>query len=197
MTREEELEMKLTQKIPVISSTMHHAKIFFVIILTVGLSGSIAFLTARQIIKDVVRQCGSKDRIVRSKEELLVALKTAHNNLFSGPIERFPADNLIDGNLETYAYPNDRIVDYTADLVDLYPLNEITIVWNEFGEQENYITKWYLEGCTKSGEWDILARGDAPKSKVTVVKIKDVVSQLRLRASAQKDWIGVYEMKID
>ena len=135
---------------------------------------------------------------MRSNGELLVALKTAQNNLSdNGTVQKFSAQGLIDGNLETYAYPNDRIVDYTADLVDLYPLNEITIVWNEFGEQENYITKWYLEGCTKSGEWDILARGDAPKSKVTVVKIKDVVSQLRLRASAQKDWIGVYEMKID
>ncbi len=148
--------------------------------------------------ENVVQQCGSGNRIVRSNKELLVALKTAHNNISSREeIEKFPAGNLIDSSLDSYAYPNDRILDYTVDLVDLYSLNKITVVWNEFGDQSNYVVKWYLEGCGEDQKWTILARGDSPKSKVTVVNTSDVISQLRLRASAKRDWIGVYEMKIE
>src|SRR3989338_7063698 len=190
--RERQLLMKL-QKI---------RKEFFLVIapLLVAIIGAVptAFLVTRSIAKNVVTQCGSQDRIVRSNEELIVALKTAQNNLpNNGTAQKFSAQNLIDGNFETYAYPNDRILDYTVDLIDLYPLDKVTIIWNEFGEQKNYVAKWYLEGCTKDGKWDILARGGAPKSKVTVVKTEEILSQLRLRASAERDWIGVYEMKIE
>ena len=162
------------------------------------LAGMISFGTARTLIKNVVQQCGSEDRIVRSNAELLVALKTAHNNMvLQEPNEKFPARNLVDGNFDTYAYPNYHILDYTVDLVDLYPLDKVTVVWNEFGDQSNYVSKWYLEGCTQAGKWIIIARGGPPRSKVTVVKTKETVSQLRLRAGAERDWIGAYEMKIE
>lgn len=178
--------------------TKTHAKVTGIVFGIIILAGLVSYSTTRTLTKNVVQQCGSENRARRSNEELLVALKSAQNNISRQDLsEIFFAGNIVDGNFETYAYPNDRRVDYTVDIIDLYPLEKVTMVWNEFGEQENYIAKWYLEGCTERGRWTILARGNAPKSKVTVVKTKETVSQLRLRAEAKQDWIGVYEMKIE
>ena len=181
-----------------IQLTKTHAKVAGIIMSTVLLAGLISYGTSRQLTKNLVQQCGSENRVRRSNEELLVALKSAHNNISRQDAqEKFVATNLIDGDFETYAYPNDRRVDYTVELIDLYPIEKVTLVWNEFGEQENYIARWFLEGCNERGRWTIMARGGAPKSKVTAVKTKDTVSQVRLRAEAKRDWIGVYEMKIE
>ncbi len=190
--REQQLLIKLQR--------IKKAFVFIIIPLLIAIIGSgfTSFFVSKSIAKNAIPQCGSQDRIVRSNEELIVALKTSQNNLpDNGTVQKFSARNLIDGNFETQAYPNDSTLDYTVDLIDLYPLNKVAIIWNEFGEQKNYVAKWYLEGCTKDGKWDILARGGAPNSKVTVVHTKETLSQLRLRASAEKDWIGVYEMKIE
>jgi len=162
----------------------------------------ISYQTSQGIInrmqQNAERECGNKNRERFSNLELSSAFKFAQDNIVRNNVNRrFTPNKLIDDDLESFAYPSSRRLDYTIDLVDLFGIMETTIVWNEYGERDNYVSKWILEGCDEDGVWITLGRGQAPQSKETTLDVgKQSLSEIRLRAEAKSDWIGVYEIII-
>lgn len=148
--------------------------------------------------QNFAQQCGSTGRTKFTNKELSKAFKSATDNIPRTEVSRFSPEKLIDGNKSTFAYPNGKLVDYSVNLTDLYEIDQITIVWNEYGEKEIYVRNWLVEGCDDNGNWKILDRGGWPQSAETNISANDeFFSEIRLRAEASDNWIGIYEIEIE
>ncbi len=106
------------------------------------------------------------------------------------------AEKLIDGSEETLAAPGSNTIDYTVTLLDSYEIKQIIIRWGDYGVNTNYIRSWSLESSDNGSAWKVLASGPSPADVKTVINDRMQTSHLRLKAQAEKDWIGAYELEV-
>jgi F5/8 type C domain len=106
------------------------------------------------------------------------------------------ANKLIDGSEKTLAAPGSNIIDYSVILLNAYKIKQIIIYWGDYGINPNYINAWSLEYSDNGSVWKTIKSGMSPKDSQTIINERIQTSRLRLKAQADKDWIGVYELKI-
>lgn len=107
------------------------------------------------------------------------------------------ADKLIDGSTETLAAPASNKIDYQINLVGEYKIKQIIIHWGSYGINKNYVSKWSFEFSADGTNWSVLEGSDSsPKTDKTVINKRFSASNLRLKAGAENDWIGIYELDI-
>ena len=120
------------------------------------------------------------------------------------------ACNLTDGRHRTRVWPSDFAFDYVVDLLSIYDLSEIILVWGN--KNKNEITSWELYGQDSFSikdfpsmeDWELIVKGGTPGQKTTRVPkefLKKPMQRLRIRArsesigSKQASWIGMYEIE--
>lgn len=102
------------------------------------------------------------------------------------------ADNLVDGDEKTLAAPASNQIDYIVSLTEVYKIKEISILWQGYP----YIRSWALEASSDGNKWkEIYSNNSAPGSQ-TIIDNKFDASFIRLKAEAENNWIGAYELSI-
>ncbi|MFA6436470.1 MAG: hypothetical protein WCW30_05060 [Candidatus Gracilibacteria bacterium] len=167
--------------------------IFFSVVAAIITSIIISKIMMEQSMPQTA-QCGTLGREEVPYETPLHAKTTS---LVQEMEPRTAASYLTDKNLETFAYPQSLQVDYLIEFSQLYPFRSFDIVWGEYGKTDNYIQEWELLGCNRDAQWVQLGYGLFPGEEITTVSVDIPVSQLRLKASSAKDWIGVYELEFE
>jgi F5/8 type C domain len=111
----------------------------------------------------------------------------------------YRASNLIDGNPATLAYPASRHLDYQISFGQLTQLSSTVINWGMYGSNPIYVNSWSLLGRSAAGQpWLTLAQGGFPNGPTTaLVNLGSFVTDLRLVADSEHNWIGVYELAIN
>lgn len=122
----------------------------------------------------------------------------------------FPS-NLVDGDLDTMAYPAWWIADYVVDLHESFQIQEVAVVWGGYGQSRDYISSWkiyvqehsgFSRGAASSGVWELYASGDFPNSAVTVINKTVTAGRFRIVAISVnpetqllRNWIGIQEFQ--
>ena len=144
--------------------------------------------------------CGNVGRELRDFRWLDLRQFTAASNgpeSYEYSIKRgTSADKLIDGLLETQAYPAQKEFDYTIDFLESYEIDRIEFVWGVNGENSDYVKDWMLSGKTEKGDWKTLAEGGFPGVSKTMINTSATISALRIQASGKVQWIGIYELRV-
>jgi hypothetical protein len=110
-----------------------------------------------------------------------------------------PADgaaSLIDGNLDTQAYPGSTHLDYTVSLNNPTHVSSAAISWGTYGILASYVQSWTLYGRNGSTQdWQALAQGGFPDAATTGIELNQIVTDLRIVADGGQ-WIGIYEFTV-
>jgi hypothetical protein len=110
----------------------------------------------------------------------------------------YGAANLIDGDSQTLAYPAAKNVDYQISFATPTHLSSATITWGYFGTNPMYVQSWSLLGRNGAGqEWTTLAQGGFPNSTSTQASLDFMPTDLRIVASSDVNWIGIYELSLN
>jgi len=207
MTREEELEIKITQKIPLVNRSVK--KIYAILTFEVGgisllglviIVGAIAysFQLFEQNLFQKLNYSPESKRVgpLHLKGDYVISLiPESSDGLKAGTL----AANLVDGVMGTVAAPGSAQLDYLVDLGGLYEVHEIILYWGSYGADPNYIQKWILEGKdTTSADtpWREIESGGFPFSSRSVVKFNKIpLAQIRIRAEGS-NYIGIYELSV-
>jgi hypothetical protein len=107
----------------------------------------------------------------------------------------YSAANLIDGNLNTLAYPGSHNLDYQVSLGSTQHVTAANVTWGAFGNNPIYVSSWSILGLS-NGSWTTLESGGAPGATSTSASFDAYVSDLRLVAYSAPNWIGAYEFEI-
>lgn len=108
----------------------------------------------------------------------------------------YGAANLTDGKPTTLAYPGRSSLDYVSNLGGKYHLSSATINWGYFGLSPIYVNSWSLFGKQEGGSWESLASGGSPNGAITNVDLETTVTDLRLSARSDVNWIGAYDLSV-
>ena len=147
--------------------------------------------------------CDNVEKTEIKKEDEFVWIKPedilrVYSNDILEKNEDSKADKLIDGDINTGAYPGNKEFDYIIEFLDEYEISRVEIIWGGSGTGEKHIQKWSLE--SKSGllgEWQIVAGEEqSPRSENTVLNINMKADSIKIRASSQDNWIGILEVKV-
>ena len=129
-----------------------------------------------------------------------LALATVQSNVPENPAysiaRNYGAANLIDGNTQTLAYPGSKNLDYQISLGGATHLSSANITWGYFGTNSTYVTAWSVLGRNGSGQWTTLAQGGFPDSATTQVSLNFVATDVRILASSDSNWIGIYDLNL-
>lgn len=112
-----------------------------------------------------------------------------------GPAFEQPASQLTDGSDATPAYPGDFVFDYEVHLENNYPIRSVALHFGSFAAPE-YIDSWSLMAVSDTGAVETLASGGVPPGPVVTLDLEQTVHKLRITASSQTNWIGVYELEV-
>ena len=126
---------------------------------------------------------------------------TVTSNVREDPIYCLPqgyqAAKLIDGNIQTLAYPGSKSVDYQISLGNPTRLESASITWGAFGTSPIYVTGWSLLARNGANQaWTVAAQGGFPNSDSSSVDINTTATDLRLIAHSSSNWIGIYELQL-
>ena len=125
---------------------------------------------------------------------------TAKSNVPEDPIysiaAQYGAQNLVDGNSNTLAYPASKSIDYEISAQAPAHIYSADITWGYFGTSPIYINTWTLLGKNDSG-WLNLGQGGFPNSNTTHLDFDFTGTDLRLVASSDFNWIGAYEVRLN
>jgi hypothetical protein len=105
------------------------------------------------------------------------------------------ANNLIDGNMQTLAYPGGPTLDYTITYPASVRATSATIVWGKYGSTTGYVNNWSLLAQNAAGTWVTVAGGGFPNANATTVTFDTTTTKLRLVASSTGNGIGAYEVR--
>jgi hypothetical protein len=123
----------------------------------------------------------------------------ASSNMQEVPNPTFgPAANLVDDNPSTIAYPGSASLDYTIDPGQEAYIDEMNIVWGNFGTEVNgaHIESWRVLGLALDGlSWDVITRGLFPNATETRVPVQNRYRKLRVTAESS-NWIGISEVQV-
>ncbi|OGL60640.1 hypothetical protein A3H10_00730 [Candidatus Uhrbacteria bacterium RIFCSPLOWO2_12_FULL_46_10] len=208
MTREEELEIKIAQKIPLINRSVK--KIYAILTFEVGGVSLLGLLIIILVITLNFRVLQNKlfDELrVNPKAKRVGPLQLKSNYVVSlipesgGAIQaQTTSDKLIDGVIGTQAAPGNINIDYVVDLGGNVELSEVVLYWGTMGTDPNYIKNWKLEGrlgVSDDSPWILLEDGGFPLASRSIVKVdKKELSQLRVQAEGS-NYIGIYELTVN
>ena len=103
--------------------------------------------------------------------------------------------NLVDGDPDSQACPGGRHMDYVIHLGGLYTVTGISLDWNQYGTQRQYVAAWKLYARVGSQSWQPLVGGGFPGAPTTDVAVNSVATDLRLVADSTY-WLGIYDMRV-
>lgn len=160
-------------------------------------------VTELRLVADSANWIGAYDvRVFGSTSESALATSswTVQSNVTEDPIysigKHYGAQNLIDTNQNTLAYPGAPQIDYQISLGAASRLSGMNIFWGTFGSNPIYIQSWSLLAKNGPGQdWVTLGGGGFPNSTSTKVNTDFVGTDLRLIAHSS-NWIGAYELGI-
>ncbi len=107
----------------------------------------------------------------------------------------YAAANLVDGDLDSLAYPGSSHIDYVIQLNATYNVTGVSIDWGYFGSDARYVQSWQIQGRSGDQDWQELASGGFPGQATMDVPLNVTATELRLVASAG-NWIGTYEVRV-
>jgi hypothetical protein len=106
------------------------------------------------------------------------------------------AANLIDGNLNSLAFPGSNHLDYTITLSAPTHVSGAAISWGSYGMGTGAVQSWTLYGRDGSyNAWQSLATGGAPNAGTTGLALNQRVTDLRIVADGPQN-IGIYEVTV-
>ena len=105
----------------------------------------------------------------------------------------YQAANLVDGDLNSLAYPCSTEVYYMVYLPSVAHVRETDIRWGVFGTNSLYVNQWHLSWMDINGNWTTAASGASPQVDTFSASTDLYTSRLWLYALSQ-NWIGVYDL---
>ncbi len=107
----------------------------------------------------------------------------------------YGAANLVDGDIDSLAYPSGKHIDYAIHLGGPHVITDIAIDFGYFGTDPRYVTNWTLLGSNGGQNWQVVASGGFPGTATLDVPVNTVATDLRLVADGLNS-IGAYEVRI-
>ena len=107
----------------------------------------------------------------------------------------YGAANLVDGDMDSLAYPSARHIDYAIHLNGPHVVSGVSIDWGYFGSDARYLTNWTLLGSNGGQNWQVLASGGFPGKSTLDVAVQSTATDLRLMADGLNS-IGAYEVRV-
>jgi hypothetical protein len=125
-----------------------------------------------------------------------------HSNVAEDPIYsiggNYQAANLIDGDPNTLAYPASSELDYQISLGGPAHISSADITWGYFGSDARYISSWSLLARNGSGQpWLTVAQGGFPNAPTTHASFDALATEMRIIASSNQNWIGIYDLSLN
>jgi hypothetical protein len=106
------------------------------------------------------------------------------------------AARLIDGGASTFAYPAALNIDYQMGFASPSNIGWMRVTWGDFGARLGYIDQWSILGRNGTDQpWMTIAQGGFPAASATFIPLNTTVTEIRLLASSQTNWIGVAEVE--
>ena len=105
------------------------------------------------------------------------------------------AANLVDGDPDSLAYPGSTHLDYVMQLNGTYQVSGISLDWNDFGTQAQYVKSWQVLGRSGQQPWQLLAQGGFPGTPTLDVALSATVTEVRIVADGN-NWIGIYDARV-
>lgn len=174
---------------------INHMKIFAIMALSISLSVLISAFLFMAIIRGISLPTPRAPYRILTAEQMTITSNVPESPEYS-IAKGNQAKNLIDGSPETIAAPAQRDLDYTIRMLEPHEIKQIEIEWGSNGLGEEYIATWSLEASMDGKSWTAIEAGGFPGNKETIITKKTTASFLRLKAHSEKNWIGVYEIKI-
>jgi hypothetical protein len=125
----------------------------------------------------------------------------AHSQVREDPTysvaRNYLAQNLVDGDTSTLAYPGSSPIDYVVNLGGARNVSQVSVWWGVYGTNSAYVNQWKLFGRTgPNSPWQSLASGGFPNSTVTDMFVAgNGLTDIRITAGSA-NWIGLYEVQI-
>ena len=107
----------------------------------------------------------------------------------------YGAENLVDGDPDSLAYPGSNHLDYLIQLNGSYNLSGLSIDWGSFGSDSRYIQSWQILGRNVNQTWQQLAAGGFPGQAATDVTLSGTATELRIVADST-NWAGIYDVRL-
>jgi hypothetical protein len=107
----------------------------------------------------------------------------------------YSAPNLVDGDPDSLAYPGATHLDYVMQLNGTYQVSGISLDWNDFGTQAQYVKSWQVLGRRGTQPWQPLAQGGFPGVPTLDVALNATLTEVRIVADGN-NWIGLYEARV-
>jgi hypothetical protein len=107
----------------------------------------------------------------------------------------YGAANLVNGDPDSLAYPGSTHLDYVIRLHGTYQVRGISIDWNDFGTQAQYVKGWQVLGRRGNQPWQLLAQGEAPGVPTLDVALDATITEVRIVADGN-NWLGIYEARV-
>lgn len=142
-----------------------------------------------------INKIGKKDELIWLKPEDILRV---YSNDILELNEKTKAEKLIDGDINTSAYPENKEFDYILEFIDGYEINKVELVWGGSGTSDKHIQEWSLEAKSGLlGGWSVIAgEKKTPFTEKTIVDTNFKASSVRVHAKSQDNWIGILEVKI-
>lgn len=143
--------------------------------------------------------CGDMGQFNGSSSWLsLDDIESVYSNNIPENIADRKAEKLVDGSKKTVAHAGSNKFDYIVELTDEFYLKKVELYWGDFGllSTSGHLDKWFFEIKSKSGDWVVVVEDKTPDKEVSIINVNQLTSGLRVRAEAEKAWIGIYELKI-
>jgi hypothetical protein len=104
-------------------------------------------------------------------------------------------ENLMDDNRSSLAYPGSTFVDYQLDFGSNCYIDQMKVTWGYFGSTVGYVDDWAIYG-QRDGDasWVLVSRGIFPNTDASTVDISRTFRKLRVAASSNSNWIGIFEI---
>lgn len=103
--------------------------------------------------------------------------------------------NLVDGDPDSQACPGGRHMDYVIHLGGLYTVTGVSLDWNQYGTQRQYVAAWKLYARVGGQSWQLLASRGFPGAPTTDVAVNTTATDLRLVADSTY-WLGIYDVRV-
>jgi hypothetical protein len=107
----------------------------------------------------------------------------------------YGAANLVDGDPDSLAYPGSTHLDYVMQLNGIYQVSGISIDWNSYGTQAQYVKSWQVLGRRGNQPWQQLAQGGFPGVQTLDVPLDATLTEVRIVADGN-NWIGIYDARV-
>jgi hypothetical protein len=105
------------------------------------------------------------------------------------------AANLVDDDPDSLAYPGSMHLDYVIQLNGTYQVSGISIDWNNYGTQTQYVKSWQVFGRSGKQPWQQLAQGGFPGAPTLDIPLDATLTEVRIVADGN-NWIGLYEARV-